>query len=281
MSEFHRLFDPPKKRTEDRPCQSCGANYTATIYILKDRELDANRLCPDCNKIKQDQEALAAAKLELDKAAGERREYWKKIYGVSGFYIEKTFENFNSKLQPAAYQAVKNFNGKSLVLLSPDIYGVGKTHLAAALANHLISTRPAAVLDTTLRVRTYTCPVYFTVETLLLARIRDTFNADQLPGKETEERVYRFLNTFPVLIIDDVGKVRPRDLSFLQSVYFRIIDQRYTEKKQIVLTSNLDAAGLGNHIGGACIDRLADMAGASGFIMLKGQSYRQHKGGNN
>lgn len=278
MDSLMSLFaDPPKKRFEKRVCSNCGAEFDAVIYILKDRELDANRLCKACEKAKQDQEALAAANEELTKVSNEKRAYWKKIYGVSGQFQDKTFDNFNSKLQPIAYQAVKNLNGKSLVLFSPEIYGVGKTHLVAALANHLINTKAPAVLDSTLRVRTGTCPVHFITESLLLARIRDTFNEreDRGPVKETEETVYRFINSFPLLIIDDTGKVRPRDLSFLQSVYFRIIDQRYTEKKQLIITTNLDAAGLTNHIGGACMDRLYEMAGQSGFVYLKGQSYRQ------
>jgi DNA replication protein DnaC len=275
MESISNLIPKPSKKTEDRICQTCGANFTANIYILKDHELDIDRLCPECNKRKKDQEALAIANEALIKVSKERREHWKMIYGIGGFYHDKTFDNFDSKLQPDAYQAVKSYNDKSMVLLSPNIYGVGKTHLVAALANYLIATRPPAVLDPSLRVHTLPCPAYFTVETSLLARIRDTFNSEQFPGKETEEKVYRFINSFPLFILDDVGKVRPRDISFLQSVYFRILDQRYTERKQIILTTNLDYAGLANHIGGACIDRLAGMAGKDNFIVLKGQSCRQ------
>lgn len=271
MSYFN---DPPKKRFEKRPCANCGAEFEAKIYILKDRELDADRLCKTCAKAKADQEALTAANEELKLSVQAQRERWKKAYGVSGVFLEKTFDNFDSKIQPGAYQAVKSFNGNSLVLLSPEIYGVGKTHLVSALANYLVTSAPPAALDSALRIRTFPCPVYFTVEASLLARIRDTFN-NQGPTAETEEKVYRSLASYPLLIIDDVGKIKPQDMSFTQSVYFRIIDLRYTEHKQIIITTNLDAAGLGNHIGGACLDRLFEMAGAKGFITLKGQSYRR------
>lgn len=273
------LANPPKKRTEKRICVNCNTQFDAVIYVLKDRELDVNTLCAKCEKDKKAQEEREAYQAKLDEKRTDEREHWIKVYGLTGSLKEKTFENFNAKLQPAAFKALKEYNGKSLVLLSPEIYGVGKTHLVAALANYLVqTTEPAAFDPGSYHIRTKVCPVHFTVETSLLARIRDTFNRGFDQAGETEEMVYRLINSFPLLIIDDVGKVKPRDLSFLQSVYFRIIDERVVSRKQIILTTNLDGAGLGNHIGGACLDRLYEMAGPSGFITLKGKSYRQRQG---
>ena len=281
MELVRLMADPPKKRTEQRTCINCEASFNAVIYILRDREVDNDRLCPECEKEKRNQEELAAYQERLEEIRTERRAKWFDTCGMSGTLKTKTFDNFQSKLQPQAFSTVKSYKDRSLILLSPELYGVGKTHLAAALANHLIATRDPAIFEiNSLKIRTLPCPVYFTEETLLLARIRDTYN-NQGPGAETEETVYRLLSMYPLLIIDDVGKIKPRDMSFTQSVYFRIINQRYNDGKQIVITTNLDGAGLNNHIGGACADRLFEMAGANGFIFLTGKSYRQKLGGLN
>lgn len=270
------MADPPKKRTEQRSCLNCNAAFEAVIYILKDREVDNSRICPACEKEKQNQEEIAAYNEELEQTRTERRAKWIEACGITGALKEKTFDNFHARIQSQAYQAVKNYKDRSLVLISPEIYGVGKTHLVAALANHLITTRdPAAFEKGSYRIHTSPCPVFFTEETLLLARIRDTYNDK---AAETEEMVYRQLAALPLLIIDDVGKVRPRDNSFTQSVYFRIINQRYVDKKPIILTTNLDSVRLEAHIGPACGDRLFEMCGAQGFIHFKGSSYRQKLG---
>ena len=160
----------------------------------------------------------------------------------------------------------------SILLLSPNVYGVGKTHLVCALANKIVETAEPARLTRSLYIQKYRCPVYFITEAKLLSRIRDTYNKKD---GETEEEIYTTLQAYQLLIIDDVGKVRPRDYSFLQGVYFRIIDDRYTNEIPIILTTNLDANELEAHIGGASADRLREMFGKEGFIILKGQSYRR------
>ena len=155
---------------------------------------------------------------------------------------------------------------------------MGKTHLVCALVNRLIQDKKeeSVVLhDGSIRFRS--CPAFFVQENMLLARIRDTFNSGltiEDEGYENEEMIYRELEKTPLLIIDDVGKVRPKDYSFLQGVYFRVIDSRYNEGKSIIITTNLNYDELEVHIGGACADRLREMAGKAGFIVMTGKSYR-------
>jgi DNA replication protein DnaC len=103
-------------------------------------------------------------------------------------------------------------------------------------------------------------------------RIRATFNDG---ARETDEEIYLQLERVRLLIVDDVGKRTPRDLSFTQQVWFRIIDGRYRAQRPLVLTTNLLPNELDQHIGGACADRLMEMCGASGLIAMKGTSYRR------
>jgi len=164
-----------------------------------------------------------------------------------------------------------------LILLSPGVYGVGKTHLVCALANHLVETKETAKFqkDSYYIVRRK-CPVFFTAEAKLLNRIRQTFNNQKdEPRAETDDMIFKSLASYPLLIIDDVGKVRPRDYSFLQGVYFNIIDERYVNEQQVILTTNLDFKELEEHIGGSSADRMREMVGKEGFIKMDGKSYRR------
>jgi len=155
---------------------------------------------------------------------------------------------------------------------------VGKTHLSCALINQICDTEEKAAISSDGHIYKHSCPVYFTTENELLLRIRKTYNKsnEHEEDAETEDKIYAKLSRFQLLIIDDVGKVRPKDLTFLQGVYFNIIDDRYTNEMPIMLTTNLDLPALEEHIGGACADRLREMCGKENFIKMTGKSWRQN-----
>ena len=236
--------------------------------------------CEQCRKKKREAEARAEALKELEQTKEEQRDHWFDEYNIPCLFVGKTFEDFNRKLQPATFDMVKGYSGKSIVLLSPDKYGVGKTHLVAALANHLLDSEdPAYFSPHSLRVIKRPCPVYFTTESDLLDGIRATFNRQGgNVNPETEESIYKQLASYGLLIIDDVGKTRPRDYSFLQGVYYRIINSRYVNEQPLILTTNLGFDELEKHIGGACADRLREMCGRENFVVMKGESYRKQPG---
>lgn len=265
----------PDSRKELVKC-ACGKEFEMTIWIRKDgTELPPDTLCYECRREKERQEAIEQYKRDLEETKEEQREAWRKQYGVEGIFLKKSFDNFNRELQPKAYEVLKGYCDRSLVLLSPGVYGVGKTHLVCALANHLVQTRGAARFkEDCYFIMKCQCPVYVITESKLLARIRRTYNRTDDPRAETEDGVYSSLARFPLLVIDDVGKVRPKDYSFLQGVYFNIIDDRYVKEQQVILTTNLDFKELEEHIGGASADRLREMCGKEGFIKMAGKSYR-------
>jgi len=270
------MTSKPSRRKETVKCVTCGRDFETTVWIRHDgTELPPDTLCQECQQEKRRREEIERCKKELEEVRELQRDRWYEEYGVSGMFIEKTFDNFKHELQPKAFNAVKGFKDHSLVLLSPGAYGVGKTHLVCALANHLVATEETAGFRPgSYAIIRHRCPVHFTTEQKLLARIRQTYNRRDIDDGETEEDVYNALAKFPLLIIDDVGKVRPRDYSFLQGVYFRIIDDRYVNEDKIILTTNLDFRELEEHIGGASADRLREMCGKNGFIKMTGKSYR-------
>ena len=262
---------------------SCGATFDAWRVQRHDGTIyPGNEKCQKCQAIDDNARRKVEAEKQLTDTVQTVTCYWEDDSNVPPLFRLKTFENYETKLQPKAVSAIKKLQWKfdeetmktaSLVLLSPGVYGVGKTHLVCALVNKSIETEKKAYLNDYMNVQTIRCPVYFTTENELLRRIRATY--DHKDGGETEEDIYKKLSRFDLLIVDDVGKVRPRDLTFLQGVYFNIIDQRYTDADAIILTTNLDYSELESHIGGACADRLREMCGKDGFVKMSGSSYRQ------
>lgn len=279
-------------RKETKTC-SCGESFTAYIKVVDGQdELGGFEYCPKCREAKEHEwvkgEVLKALPVLREKGLAR----WTQDCNLPAKFLSKTFDNFEKSLQPKAFNVMSKFDKKqSIVLLSPNVYGVGKTHLVAALINktYLVAENTAEVIQTDylafsedgspVNIRRHRCPVYFTVENVLLSRIRQTYNRNSKYDnteeyEETEEDVYRQLSQYQLLVIDDVGKVRPKDFGFLQGVYFRIIDHRYSNDMPIILTTNLDYAELENHIGGACADRLREMC-ESNFVRMTGKSYRQ------
>lgn len=239
-----------------------------------------------------DEQEKARAEEELALFIPQQRARWTEASAIPPKYAGATFENFNKEKQPAAFEFMNAYNwhsGKSAVLYSPKTFGVGKTHLVCALLHKIIATEEVARIRAervtfsswkakggyeqamNYRLLGQSCPLYFATEIELLARIRATFAPDPT---ETEEQLFAQLKTCGLLVIDDVGKVRPRDSSFVQGCYYRIIDGRYGNMKPIILTTNLDLAGLEAHIGGACADRLVQMCGRN-YVKMIGKSYRE------
>ncbi len=212
---------------------------------------------------------------KAERLNAEQREHWHLLADIPQMFETKTFADFDRKLQPKAFDAVKAMLDRksrhSLVLYSPNLYGVGKTHLVAALGNELLATIEPVIIDNGIRYRLL--PFMYLNEPAFLIRLRKSFKQDS-ESYETEADIYESVQNPEILVIDDVGKIRPKDSSFLQSVWYQVIDNHYTHQRHIILTTNLTLAELEAHIGGACADRLREMCGKGGFIQLVGKSHR-------
>lgn len=234
------------------------------------------KICQECEIIERYATRVKESKEKLPAIRKEVQETWGEQCGLPAKFQDKTFGGFNQKLQPKAYQVMREYDGETSVILSSDsLYGVGKTHLIAAIINKMIDGVSGAHIDKYGEVHKHSCNILFTTENQMLARIRATYNKqdDDSPRQETERDVLKKLTTVSHLFIDDVGKVRPRDYSFLQGVYFQVIDGRYCNEYPIVLTTNLSLVELEKHIGGACADRLREMCGKN-IIKMSGKSQR-------
>ena len=200
-------------RTETRTCEDCGQEFTLRVATGEDGlDLPSMTVCDPCDEKRRRAAQFNQLKVEADRACLEGRSMW--LSTLPAGFRAKTFANFVRALQRRAFDALSSYNfrdGRSVILMSPNLYGVGKTHLACALAHKLFDEVPPAVVDTRQMVLRYSRqPAIFTGELRMLSRIRQTFDRkDRSSEHEAEEDIYTGLEQVPLLIIDDVGKVRP------------------------------------------------------------------------
>lgn len=259
---------------------TCKKEYEAHIAnVLGIRILFGQGYCPQCSQQKLEEEERREAEKRI-MGVKVKRELWRQTCGIPLRFQGSRFGNFDTKVDRSIVKMLKECQGyagefsfrrphssKSLVMLSPLVWGVGKTHLACSLAHALLDRWDG---------ETGSCPVHFVSEPQLFKRIRATFNRQE--GGETEEDIYKHLTSVPLLILDDAGKEEVADPRFVQRVLFAIIDGRYQNMLPLVMTANLDTDGLDRHLGGdrgnsASMDRLVEMTGGV-FWELSGRSYR-------
>ncbi len=208
----------------------------------------------------------------FEKRRAKRRQIWLTQSGLPEALRSKSFANFNPKKQPAAYQAVCSGPIRSLILYSPNAFGVGKTHLLAGLVNRVITeSEPFPFKADKYMGLGAPCPVYYTTEFDLVRRLRSVYDPEH---KETEAEIYQQLESVNVLIIDDVGKVQPQNPAFVQGIYYQIMDVRYLNNKPLIISTNLTLEELGVHVGGAAEDRLFGLCSDEDTIGMMGESYR-------
>lgn len=116
-----------------------------------------------------------------------------------------------------------NFNdfkerGMGLYLYS-QTKGSGKTRMAVSVANELIHEKG--------------CQVKFCTSLQILNEIKATWNNNN----ESESKLLDYLSATDILIIDDFG-TENSEKSWINERFYQIINNRYSEKKVTIFTSN-------------------------------------------
>lgn len=128
-------------------------------------------------------------------------------------------------------------DGSGLVLLGKP--GTGKSHLAAAILQHVIPAYQAA---------------YVTCGDLIRA-VRATWGNR---GELSETQVLKRYASLDLLAIDEVGVQNGTDNE--QHILFGILDARYRDMKPTIILSNLAPKGLEEVLGERAYDRLAEVS---------------------
>lgn len=159
---------------------------------------------------------------------------------------DKTFENFqidsdawdmgeSASVEAAFNAAVEYAQEPSGWFLLQGGCGVGKTHLAAAIANARLESG-----DTVL---------FITVPDLL-----DHLRATYAPSSEEGyDQLFERVRSAPVLVLDDLGTENPS--AWAQEKLFQLFNHRYTMRLPTVITTNADIDRMDARIKSRLLDR--------------------------
>ena len=154
---------------------------------------------------------------------------------------------------------------KRLESLTDSLYitghkGTGKTHMAAAIIREI-------VIDKTPYHRHSSCR-WVSVPDLLL-KIRATFRDG---AEQTEQEIIERYSECRRLVLDDLGVEKTTEWS-LQTLYM-IIDRRYREERQTIITSNLSLDELADKLDDRIASRLSELCRV---VVLSGPDRRLAK----
>lgn len=210
-------------------------------------------VCADALQRKQDEERIAAERV---KNAADRLANKLGAALIPARFRDRTFESYIAT-EPKQVKALticrdyaENFAehfeaGRCLLLLGN--VGTGKTHLATAIANHIMRTTTATA-------------VYRTVGGIL-QHIKGSYDRE---SEYSEAEAFAAYAKPDLLVIDEVGATKPTE--FELATLFAIINGRYEEQLPTVVISNLPGAELPGAMGERCVDRLREGGGiAVGF----------------
>ena len=205
--------------------------------------------CPACEQGTREAEELAKAEAR----AIQEAEHWSRRLGVSCIpprFHDRTFEAY--KAQGEGQQRALGFArrladdiaagtaaGRCAVFIGRP--GTGKTHLAAAVATHVMRSLRS---------------VLFTTVTRLIRRIRDTYNRG---SAETETQAVEVFTKPDLLVLDEVGVQRGTEDEKL--LLFDVLNERYEARRSSILLSNLTVADVRAYLGDRIFDRMREDGG--------------------
>lgn len=279
------MINEQPTRIAKKQCRKCSVEYEYTTIQLFRREIDFSKgLCPSCIEV-ENRERDTREKEIRGKIIKDTREQWRHMCGIPERYMDQNFATWKrgrsgsvDKMFRLCKDYAENFplvspqRYPSLILLSPNCWGVGKTHLVCAIAHRILDRYNGEPIRP---------PVRVVLERDLFARIRATYgNSNHYGQKETEDSVIQALCLVPLLIIDDVGKEAVADPRFVQRTLFGIINARYNKMLPVIITANKNIDQFATYLGAddneASMDRLEEMTNGK-FHEIDGQSYRRVK----
>lgn len=211
--------------------------------------------CPECSRIRQKkEEASDHAQAAMMRSIRLREKFGKAA--IPARFIDKEFDDYRaeSDRQKRALSVCREYaenfrdhdrDGRCLMLMGKP--GTGKTHLAAAIGNHLVrNTDYLAIFRTVSGV---------------MQDIKSSFDSQTA---YTEADIMRLLTGADLLILDEVGATKANE--FEMATVFAVINGRYEDKRPTLIVSNLAPKELAAAIGERCVDRLREGGGiAVGF----------------
>lgn len=233
--------------------------YMSRPLALNGRLLTAGLHCTKCAAVEADKREREQIATE----AAEKQARIAKRIGVAGIpegFISRTLANFAAEnegqkralLKATSY--VQDFaqhrnTGYSLIFLGE--VGGGKTHIAVAIAQAVMSAGFSALYETASDAVT---------------RLRDCMRRDSPVGTGALLDMYGAID---LLVIDEFGVQGATDDVIMHLT--NIIDRRYRNNKPTLFISNFDGKSFADYVGPRVADRLRERASA---VMFNWPSYR-------
>jgi DNA replication protein DnaC len=178
-------------------------------------------------------------------------------------FKDKTFENYEIKNegQKKAVEDIKKFiknyrKSNGLILIGTN--GTGKNHLASATVKEIVSI--------------YNKTALVTKAIKIVRKIKETWKKN---NEETETEAIKFFVKPDLLVIDEVGRQvgSETEAMFLSE----IIDDRYENLKQTIITGNVTIQELKKLIGERSVERFKEKQyQGETVIVCDWESYRGH-----
>lgn len=180
-------------------------------------------------------------------------------------------ERYRGKAIPATKQALWAIGevrkGSSLFLTG--IPGSGKTHLAVALLNEWFAE--SMVMGEEGPYPSKGTPVFLPAVELLL-EIKSSWDEKESAQAESEKMILDKYSRKPLLVIDDLGAEKISEWS--RQVVYLLIDRRYRDCKQTIITSNLSIQALANQLDARIASRISEMGS---ILEMENKDYRVMK----
>ena len=178
-------------------------------------------------------------------------------------FKNKTLLNFTNREVEVELALKAVYAGESLFISGA--CGTGKTHLACGLTYEwFISQCRWIEVNGEKQMSSPTLPVFLPTTELFL-RLKASFDNNRV----SELDILDEYSNAKLLIIDDIGVEKITDWS--RQVFYTLIDRRYRNMKQTIITSNLYLDEISKNIDDRIVSRLIEMGK---IIKLDGQDQR-------
>ncbi|MGM9925164.1 MAG: ATP-binding protein [Bacillus sp. (in: firmicutes)] len=228
-----------------RVCENCGADVNIIKTVRKDQEVTVSE-CLNCENlaIKKDHEEFIK---KMD--AKENEIIYERFSIVPDDLLSASFDNYKPEhptqadaLKKAIYYSEKFGELDFSSLLFKGSYGVGKSHLAKSISDHVKANGKTVI---------------FIDIPQLLRKIKNTFSSS-----ESSDVIYRAIEKADLVIFDDLGaeyvkKDKDNAETWVGEVLFELFSSRTGKPK--IITTNCGSAELkskyGNN-GGRIVSRM-------------------------
>lgn len=194
---------------------------------------------------------------DAERAYNEKIQGLRESCGLGEKFTKRTFETFTvTDENKGAYEYFKdyaeNFDNKILGIYAWGLYGVGKTHLAAAVANYLLKKGRRVLL----------LPM-----TNFKEQIFKSF------GDGSTGRILTDIAKKELVIFDDFDKLKTRggEWDSTKELVYSVINRLYEAERKVIVTANCNRAELEDVYDASISSRIAEMCDCR---EMKGKDWR-------